>query len=423
MIRSGSHSSADCLIMLLYGTIGSAYGRTAGLLAAGLVAFLPDVLAHGGVAYNDLPLALAFFAALWAVDSAARRPTVATGALAGALVGLAAAVKISGLALLPAAVVLIAVEATVRRADRRWLRRLVPALGVAAVAAYTTIVIVYAGDVTLSGLRYAVAFRAQHMANGHGAGAFLLGDTSATGWWYFFPVAFLFKTSVGLHMLTAVALAGLLATLRREPGRLLRTRLRAPLVGGIIFGAALLSSNLNIGFRYALPVVPLLCAVTAVGIVKTWPSLPRVARAVTIAAVIWLAAFPLTYYPHFLGFISEYGPGRERNHTVLVDSSLDWGQGLLELRDFMARFETGPVYLSYFGSGVPSRYGIEYVALPSFFPLPQPGEVETAPRFAVISATNLAGVYLPSDPFARFRDMEPIAVLGQSLLVFPLLAE
>ena len=35
-------------------------GEGVGLLSAGLVGFLPDVLAHGGVAYNDVPHALLF---------------------------------------------------------------------------------------------------------------------------------------------------------------------------------------------------------------------------------------------------------------------------------------------------------------------------------------------------------------------------
>lgn len=39
------------------------WGITAGLLAAAVVAFLPDVLAHGGVAYSDVPVTLAMFAA------------------------------------------------------------------------------------------------------------------------------------------------------------------------------------------------------------------------------------------------------------------------------------------------------------------------------------------------------------------------
>jgi len=101
-----------------------------------------------------------------------------------------------------------------------------------------------------------------------------------------------------------------------------------------------------------------------------------------------------------------------------VDSSLDWGQGLLELRKFMRAQGIPRVYLSYFGSAVPFGYGIDYVPLLSFFPLATVGPQAPAPEYAVISATNLHGVYLAGDPFAEFRQLEPVAVLAYSLLVY-----
>jgi hypothetical protein len=79
------------------------------------------------------------------------------------------------------------------------------------------------------------------------------------------------------------------------------------------------------------------------------------------------------------------------------------------------------VRLSYFGSAPPEAYGIEYVALPSFFrlSLQRTPRAEPDPRFTVISATNLHGVYLQGmDPFAQYRSREPYRVLAHSLLVY-----
>jgi len=104
---------------------------------------------------------------------------------------------------------------------------------------------------------------------------------------------------------------------------------------------------------------------------------------------------------------------------VLLDSSLDWGQGLLDLKSWMDSRGIDQVYLSYFGSAMPAGYGIDYQPLPSFFPLlpvgPQPDELLP---YAVISATNLYGIYMPGDPFARFREMEPDTVIARTLVVF-----
>ncbi|HEX9106343.1 MAG TPA: glycosyltransferase family 39 protein, partial [Longimicrobiales bacterium] len=110
---------AGLLILVVWGFTLRAYGPRPALLAATLVAFLPDVLAHGGVAYNDVPTALLYLATLWAVDAAARRPTIARGALAGLLAALAIGVKYSAILIAPAALLLVAAEALARRSGGR----------------------------------------------------------------------------------------------------------------------------------------------------------------------------------------------------------------------------------------------------------------------------------------------------------------
>src|SRR5690606_4110170 len=59
------------------------WGDAAALLAAALVAFMPDVLAHGGVAYSDLPVTLAVFGAAWMIDETVRAPSWKRGAVVG----------------------------------------------------------------------------------------------------------------------------------------------------------------------------------------------------------------------------------------------------------------------------------------------------------------------------------------------------
>jgi hypothetical protein len=407
------------LVVVVFAIVRPVAGAGAGLLGAAMVAFLPDVLGHGGVAYGDLPLALGFLAGLWLIDRAVRSAAWRDAAAAGLVCGLTVGVKISAGALVPAAVALIGIEAWLRRGDRAWRRRTPGAVAAAAAAGYLALVLIFRGDFLLEQFRFGLDFRYQHMTAGHGANAYLLGEMSSTGWWYYFPVAFLFKTSAGLHTLMLIAAIAGVTALVRDPGSALRSRLRAPLVGTLVFGAALLTSNLNIGFRYAMPVLPLLCVLTAVGIARFWSVTSRAPRAVIVAAAAWMIAFPLSYYPRFLSYISEYGPGRDRNHEVLIDSSLDWGQGLLELREFMREHGIPRIYLSYFGSALPAGYGIDYVPLASFFRLaPASGPPQPEPEYVVISATNLAGAYLPGDPFAKFREIRPDHVVANTMLVY-----
>jgi hypothetical protein len=409
---------AGLLVLATFAMAGRS-GPAEGLLAAGLVAFLPDVLGHGGVAYNDVPLALLYVLAVAAADAAVRRPSIARGVAAGLVLALAVGVKFSAVAVLPAIAVLIGLEAASRRMERAWLGKLVPAALAGLVATYLVLVAIYRGDFALAEMRYGLDYTFNHVSRGHGAPGYLTGSLSPKGWRWFFPLAFLYKTPAALHLVLLAALVGFLRTTRDASVReLIRSEARAPLVGLLAFAAALMSSSLVIGFRYALPVLPLLCVLVAVGVLRLWRPAARGLRAGLAALLAAFVISSATAYPHFLGYTSEYGSGRDAGHELLADSSLDWGQGLLELRDYMKAQGIARVYLSYFGSALPSGYGIDYVPLKSFFPLPTVTPLEPAPQHAVISATNLHGVYLAGDPFAAFRELQPVAVLAHSLLVY-----
>jgi hypothetical protein len=263
-----------------------------------------------------------------------------------------------------------------------------------------------------------------HTTAGHEAPAYLLGQLSAGGWWYYFPVAFLLKTPVAFQALLGVAAVALaVAWWRAGAGadRLLAWRGRSALLGAMVFGAFLIRSDLNAGFRYALPMLPLLAVVGAAGFARPWARGAR-ARPVVLAGLVALQATSvLTAYPHLIAYSSAWAGGRDRAHLAVSDSNVDWGQGLLELERFMEEEGVSTVRLSYFGSAPPEAYGIEYVALPSFFRLrvDRTPNAEPSPRFTVISATNLVGLYLQGrDPFAPYRAREPYRVLGHSMLVF-----
>src|SRR5690606_33556903 len=91
------------LIVLTFLLTTAASGRVAGLLAAGLVATLPDVLAHSGISYNDVPLALVLLAGCWSIDAAVRNPGLRQVLVAGLITGLAFSVKFSSIVLGPVA--------------------------------------------------------------------------------------------------------------------------------------------------------------------------------------------------------------------------------------------------------------------------------------------------------------------------------
>ncbi len=404
----GRMMAALCAIGLVLVTY--AFTRRAGewvaLTAATLVAFLPDLLAHGGVAYNDVPLALAYFTGLWALDYAIRQPTLRNGLIAGLLSGIAFGVKFSAGALLPAGVLLLVVETVYRRGDAEWWKRVGSAAGGAIIAGYLTLVIIYRFDFALTEMRYGIAFTKQHVTSGHGVPMYLAGRFSTTGMWDFYPVAFMYKTPVALHLLIVLASAGAFLSRRADWKTMLSSSMRMPAIGALVFCAFLLSAKLTIGFRYALPAIPLLLVLISAGAHRLANQYGVRARAVVAGLVLWYAVSSLSWFPNYLAYTSEYLGSRDRGDEVLLDSSLDWGQGLLQLREYMRVHSIPRVYLAYMGSAMPGGYGIRYSPLRSFFPLPEqkPFGFEKDPTHAVISATMLHGMYLKGDPYASLRN-------------------
>ena len=187
-------------------------------------------------------------------------------------------------------------------------------------------------------------------------------------------------------------------------------------MGAALFLAVLLVAPLNVGTRHALPLMPLLCILIAQGVAPIWRAGRGAVRFAFAVVFVGLVLSAIRPYPYFISYLSEYALGRAPYET-LVDSSTDWGQGLIALRTFMRERGVDTVALGYWGSALPEGYGIQFVALPSYFALqPQPAG-PAQPRYVVISATLLAG-FVRSDPYAALRAARPVAVVGGSLYVF-----
>lgn len=408
------------LIATVYAITRRYAGTGAAVIAAMLIAFVPDVLAHSGISYNDVPLALVLVLAAYTLDRAIREPRPGRIVLAGVAAGIALATKFSAIAIGPLAVLLLALEAgSGRWRDRSWWKRILLGIPVLTIATYLTLVAAYAGDFVLTDFWFGLEFNLEHVDKGHPA--HLLGELSTQGWWYYFPLAFLFKTSAALHLLLLIALISLVRLLPGNLGsRLLAHPLRTPFAAGALFLLLVILADLNIGFRHALPILPFACMLIAAGVAWSWRTGTRGMRVVLVALLAWNTISVARAWPWYISYLSEYAGPLEDSYRILSDSSLDWGQGLLELRRWMRAHDIPVVYLSYFGTAPPEGYAIDYLPLPSYGPLSPRRLVEGAPppRHVAVSATNLAGVYLGSDPFAELRNYRPLAVLAGSIWLF-----
>jgi hypothetical protein len=249
--------------------------------------------------------------------------------------------------------------------------------------------------------------------------AFLAGAHGSTGWWHYFPLAFLVKTPVSLMLLSAGALVlALRRWLRRSMGDELY--LVVPILA--VFAAGV-GTSLNIGHRHILAIYPFLVTaaafVAARGLARS-----RVLGGAVLALLLAFWTYELSRaYPHTLAFFNTLAGGPEHGADWLVDSNLDWGQDLKPLARWLDEHEVQHVNLAYFGTADPRYYGIEATYLPGS-PFFIPAEEIAKPRlpgYVAVSATILTGVYGDSEVRSFYRGLArrtPIAVIGHSIRVY-----
>jgi len=438
------------------------WGLPAGLLALALCVLDPDVLAHGHLVTNDLPVVLFVFLAVVAFERMVERVTAGRLVAVALAVGAAFATKFSALALPPILVALAVVVAArpeplaiaIGRRERMVVGfgRKIAALALALVAiAALALVVVWAAygfhsaltpdpavDAFLHSrdtppaspvLRIAAALtRGRLLPEAWVWGflncfksfasrpSFLLGRYSDTGWWYYFPVAIALKAP--LPLLALVAAAAVLAFVR-PAGRASWFVWLPP----ALFLALTMTQNINIGHRHVLALYPFLFVAASRVASMAWAARPAWPRVAVIALVSLQALSVLRVHPDYLAYFNEAAGGPSQGWRWLVDSNLDWGQDLPGLKRYMDAHGIRRVSLCYFGTADPGYYGIACDRLPGYQP-PPPSSLTHAVHagdVVAVSATHLQGLYL--DPqmqplMALFRARRPVATIGHSIFIY-----
>ncbi len=112
-----------------------------------------------------------------------------------------------------------------------------------------------------------------------------------------------------------------------------------------------------------------------------------------IASLGWFVAESAYIRPNYLAYFNELAGGPRQGYKHLVDSSLDWGQDLPALQEWLAKNnpDNRPVYLAYFGTEDPGYYGV------NAFPLANAGFdqqlIDLKPGIYCVSATLLQTMY------------------------------
>lgn len=401
-------------------------GKNVGWVVLLLATFAPNLLAHSRLVTTDLGLTCFVVLTIWRLWHWLEGPSTANAAWVGLFAGAAMASKYSGLMVWP---IILAILLIYPNYEPRRLKALIGMGLVAFVILWATYRFEFgplpdsAWTVPVPIPFYLSSFwRTFADFEAVSRPAFLFGQVSDHGWWYYFPVALLVKNTVPLLLLSGLGIVPLL----RLHGIRRASVLWLPF---IFFMAISMTGRLSIGYRHILPAVPFLIIIAAHSVL--WLSgrrmkSSRLALPVFGALLLWHMIAALTTFPDYESFFNELVGGPKNGYRVLVDSNLDWGQDLPALKQLLNEREIEDVYLSFFGTAPPESYGVRYHPIPSF-PRFEKGKEEKAynpytplPGWYAISATSLQlGLYLQDrNLYAYFQDKEPVAQAGHSVNLY-----
>jgi 4-amino-4-deoxy-L-arabinose transferase-like glycosyltransferase len=423
------------LAWLVWRAADRLFSRTTANFALALFTFSPSLIAHFSIAATDGAATLFIFATAWALVRWRQQPTWEKTIKFGLLLGLMLLAKFSTAPMFVLALLwmlLLGADKVIRAPTRRsW--------GKTAAAVLLALFIVWAGyffhvahltvhDGTLTATfpnwnasivkpvrgernysllipagEYVEGFRELVRHNRQGQPAFFLGKISYHGGWKsYYPVVILLKWPT---IALALSLAGLAIALRSKvrvpPDLWIMASFPALYLAMAIF------ARFNLGDRHVLPMYPF--AILFAAVVWEWARRKRAVAALLILLAALNAADALRYAPGYLSYFTPFVRPAE-SFRLLTDSNLDWGQGLLALRDYRRNHPGERISLSYFGSVDPQLYGIQA----DFF-----GGHKRVPGTVIVSATNLSGQYLAEPERYRWLlEQRPVKILDHSLYLF-----
>lgn len=435
------------------------FGRGAAFVALILLTFDPNLLAHGALITNDVGFACFMLLSVYTFYRFVKSPAALRLVVAGASVGLALAVKHTGVLIVPI-LFLLALSEILRNvfaSDREKItRHALKTLG-------SLVLIMLIGWVVLWSF-----YRFRYDARPHGLQlnpplaeyvkglepheawpistmarlrilpesylyglvdikltanyytSYVLGKVYAHSVWFYFPVTFLIKSTVGVLALSLLSLAVVVS------GRLSRGReILFLLVPPGVYLVVALTAGMNIGVRHVL-IVYVFVYVLIGG--AAWALIRRSRRRAYIVGALLLLHLgsSLMAFPNYIAYGNELWGGPSQTYRYLSDSNADWGQQLKSVKQYLDQRGVKDCWFVYFAEGVaePSYYGIPCKPLPTIntlwlnLPIEVPESIDGP---VLISAANLSGFeFGPGslDPYDQFKRLSPTAVIDRGVFVF-----
>ncbi len=403
-------------------------GLQAGLLALALYSFDPNILAHGRLVTPDIGQTTFIFLSAFAWYRYLAQPDGIRCCVAGLSLGLALTAGFPALILPPIFLLAAGIQSLLRPGARSiwdalwvWGRGvLLGAFVVWGIYAFDWGLVQDIG-LSLPAPYYWEEFLDLLKRLNRQDLTYFMGEVYRGGRPAFFIVSLLMKTPITTLLLFSLGSLVLFSRMCKEKRQLWGYGLVLWLTPLLYYGNAL-RSNLNIGYRHILPILPFLFVIAG----GSWHLVQRRWRKFVLGGLLaWLVASSLCIHPFYLAYFNEFAGGPLHGSRYLVVSDLDWGQDLPGLRAYLtAQGVDAPIYLSWFGTTPPEYYDIAYYPLPAWPPPDYPERVRFHPQYPLpglyaISVANLVGARLPDpDTFQWFQQHSYETHIGYSIFIY-----
>lgn len=250
--------------------------------------------------------------------------------------------------------------------------------------------------------------------------SYLFGKVYPHGVWYYFPVAFVIKSTMTLLVLLVL----IPVALRAKSGTWGREILFLVIPPGVYVAVAM-GSKLNLGIRHLLPIYPFLFVLAGMG---GWVLMRQ--RRAWVYVVGLLLAFnvfsSLRAFPNYIPYSNELWGGAQDTSDFLTDSNVDWGQQLKTVKKYLDQRNAKNCWFAYFADVVadPSYYGVPCKPLTTIASVWLQPQMEVPPEIdgpVLISAGVLSGYeFGPGElnPYGEFKKLRPTAVIDDGIFVY-----
>lgn len=443
------------LALLVFLAAWEMFGRWEALTALALVAFEPNLIAHGSIVTTDMAISATAFGAVYALYRFGKEETWSRFLVAGIAVGLMLAAKHSAVVFVGILFALLLADTLFFRQETRLVNRVLRRTAAFAGIFLIGLAILW----SFYGFRYraisnktaptiSVANYIRENSRPESSNLFparitgaishtgifpesyVLGMADVISWssrntvlfnrnypagnWLFFPVSLAVKTNIALVILAPLGLIFLFFARKKwREGMFL-------LIPAIVFFIFASLSSFTNGVRHILPIygfLIVLASAAAIWLCRKFNAF----RYVCVALLVFNAAAAVRTAPRYLAFANDLWGGAQNTHRIFRGSNVDTGQSMKFVSEYLASNNIKDCWITSFVHPEMIRAVQPCRPMPSWLrPAVSRNAIDAVPPViegvVVMSVNELPP--MAGDEYMPIAKSEPIAFIGSNTFVY-----